>query len=214
MKYLILFLSFNLFATVNYVPEVKNNTTYFLQETCEKETSQKCYPFNVEKDVETMLVKDVEVDDTDKPIYAAATDKKACKVYKDYINELSEKPEDDDCRLLIAYKEVSEGVIEPELCTDKTYFPVYAEKEKDVYEAYCTKLVAYQQKIVKQLVEDAALKAAKEEAKALKIAEEKAKEDAIKAAKEALKNAKGKIKNMSKDELNALIENILIVIGE
>jgi hypothetical protein len=207
MKYLILFLSFNLFATVNYVPEVKNNTTYFLQETCEKETSQKCYPFDVKKDVEVMLVKEINVDDYSKPIYAAKTDVTPCRIYKDYIDPTTEEVQKDDCRLLVAYDEK-----EPTLCTDKTYYPLYAEKEKDVYEAYCTKLVAYEQKIVKQLVEDATLKAAKE-LKELEDAQAKAQKKAEKnEVKQAIEAAKGNINKMSQQELAAIIEKIIILL--
>jgi hypothetical protein len=208
MKYLILFLSFNVFAMTNYVPEDKSIGAFSNKETCEKISNKECYPFNVQTDnPEIMLVKEIEVNDYSRPIYATKTDVTPCKIYKDYIDPTTEEVQKDDCRLLVAYDEK-----EPTLCTDKTYYPLYAEKEKDVYEAYCTKLLGYEQKIEKRLLEDATLKAAKDAEKAQLEAQEALKQQNIEAAKQALKTAKGNVESLSQRDLAALIEKIILLL--
>jgi len=216
MKYLILFLSFNLLAMTNYVPENKGNTTYTDQGVCQLKSGQTCYPFDSSRDLEVMLVKDIQVDNPEKPTYAARTDETDC-----VLEENVEAYGLNDCRSLTAI--VNQGTEEqPDyvhvLCSDKTYYSVYADKKDfglgEGYFAYCTKLLGYEQKTVKQLLVDPALEAVKLAAKQAEEAAQLAKKQAYDAAKEAVKSAKGKIKNLSKDELNALLEQILILLGD
>ena len=216
MRYLILFLSFNLFAMTNYVPEDKSYGAFALKEACEKMTNKTCYPFNVKTDnPEIMIVQDVNVNDLEKPIYAKATNETPCKIYPVYAEE-GKEPNLDDCRLLIRSENIgteeNPDYINP-LCDDRSYYALYAEVTKDVYNAYCTKLLGYEQKIEKQLLEDAALKAAKEQEAATKAAFEAAKKSAIDQAKADIQNARGKVGTMNNAAKDALIENILTVIG-
>jgi hypothetical protein len=181
-------------------------TNYMRLDECEKEQGKKCYSAS-ECSPFICTIQDVQVDDYSKPNYAAKTDVTPCRIYKDYIDPTTEEVQKDDCRLLVAYDEK-----EPTLCTDKTYYPLYAEKEKDVYEAYCTKLLGYEQKIEKRLLEDATLKAAKE-LKELEDAQAKAQKKAEKnEAKQAIEAAKGNIDKMSQQELAAIIEKLIILL--
>jgi hypothetical protein len=156
MKYLLFLLPFTCYALTNYVPEIKNNKTYTDQGICQADSGQTCYAFDSSVDVEVMEVKEVEVDDTSKPIYASKTNETYC-----ILTEGVDKPEN-DCTQLIVKNESNEYV----LCTDKSYFAVYALKANfnlgEGYFAYCTKLTGYQKKNEKQLVEDNSLKAIKQ----------------------------------------------------
>jgi hypothetical protein len=213
MKYLILCLGFLLISATNYIPENKGNVTYWLQEDCEKQSGQRCYPFDSSEDLEIMLVKQIEIDDYDKPIYAARTNETDCKLY-----ETQEYPID-DCRAIT--QKVDIGIPEiPDyvylLCTDKSYFAIFALKSDfglgEGYFAYCTKITGYQKKTIKTLVENSQLKADKEVRVAQELLEKQQKEQLITEARQKIKDAKGKIKNLSKSELDALIEQLLIML--
>jgi hypothetical protein len=221
MKYLILFLGFNLFAA-NYMSKgdiekanqgLNGTTTYTSLKSCLDKKGEACH--KIDSCAPSICsVQDTEIDDTEKPIYAKSTDNTPCNIYEDYINELTEAPQEDDCRLLISSENVGteeEPKFEYTLCKDKTYYALYAETEEG-YEAYCTKLMGYKKKIVEQLREDAALKAAKE-LKELEDAQAKAQKKAEKnEAKQAIEAAKGNIDKMSQQELAAIIEKLIILL--
>lgn len=95
---------------------------------------------------------DIEIDDTDKPIVDRTNDTD-CQLYPEYNSQI------DDCRFLTRHENIGTEeapVIEPVLCTDKTYTPKYGEKEKfglgdGGYFAYCYKHLGYIQKTVRRI---------------------------------------------------------------
>lgn len=188
---------------------------YAYLDDCIKEQNAECYDVK-NCPVDVCTIQDVQVDNPEKPIYAARTDETDC-----VLEENVEAYGPNDCRSLTAI--VNQGTEEqPDyvslLCSDRTYYSVYADKKDfklgEGYFAYCTKLLGYEQKTVKQLLVDPALEAAKLAAKQAEEAAQLAKKQAYDAAKLAVKDAKGKIKNLSKDELNALLEQMLILLGD
>jgi hypothetical protein len=74
----IILYAFTVLALTNYIPENKGNTTYTDQGVCQLKSGQTCYPFDSSRDLEIMLVKDVQIDNPEKPIYAARTDETDC----------------------------------------------------------------------------------------------------------------------------------------
>lgn len=221
MKYIpLILLIVPCIAMKNYIPETKGNSVWVEQGMCEKQSAKKCYPFEAGvDDVEVMLVKDVQVNDLDKPIYAARTNETDCKIYPQDPFEMGVEPEAlpaDDCRVLTANEctgEFPDMVCAPTLCTDKSYYSLYADKKDfalgDGYFAYCTKLLGYEQKTVKQFIVDATLKAAKDARIAAEIAAKEAKKIADAALKADLKLKKDTWASLSKDDRDAAIKKIL-----
>ena len=182
MKYIILFLSFNLMAanwmSEEHIQRVKDNvypqSRYTSEGKCNVAQTTKCWQIDG-LDPVTHTIQDVEVDDTDKPIYAERTNETTCIIWE-YVD--GEEPPANNCGTLTATVNVGTEeapIYEPSLCTDKTYFATY-EAQGEGYVAYCSKLLGYDKKMVKKLLEDAALVSAKEAEEAAKEAEKLAKE--------------------------------------
>lgn len=217
MRYLILFLSFNLMAMINYTPEDKSLGAFASQKTCEIESGLKCYPFDAKLDnPEIMSVQDVEVDNPKDPIYALKENATSCKIYPVYSEE-GKEPQADDCRYLIRNENIGSeeeiNLVYP-LCSKPDFYALYVDNKDGTYEAYCTKFLGYGKMIAKRLLEDATLKAAKEAAEAQKLAEDQAKELEKSDALNFVKEKKGSVDKLSKADLDLLIEKILILLGE
>jgi hypothetical protein len=179
MKYLILtlvFLYVNLgaknYISVQGLQDCKNGTPYkiYMRNATDR--------YNITgKDCETHTIQDVQVDDIDKPIYAARTNETDCQLYPEYDSQ------SDDCRFLTEIANIGtdeDPIYEPVLCTDKSYFPAYADKADFGlgvgFFAYCTKRVGYEQKTVKKLLPDQVLIDAKNAALLDKLDEDKVRE--------------------------------------
>lgn len=180
----------DLYAYINYTPEDKSIGAFADKVKCETISGKKCLPFDPAKiNPETSLAKDVEVDDPEKPIFAARTNETDCI----QCNELP-CPED-SCSVLSQRKNIGTEE-DPEyiypLCDDPTYFTVWAKKSDfglgEGYFVYCTKHLGYEKKTVKKLVEDAQLKAQWEAAK-------QAKEQEMVNLKNSLKDCKIKLES-------------------
>lgn len=183
MRYLlILFLmSTYCYAIKNWVPENKGNTVYANYKSCVVKSGQECYSFNpIEKDLETLKVKEVQVDNPEKPIYAEKEDITDC-VLHEYTGLENESVPENACQKLVGNINVGteeDPVFEYPLCTNKDYKAAYGEKkdlglEGEGYAAYCTKLLGYEQKTVKKLVIDQTLVTEKEERERINALKEK-----------------------------------------
>jgi hypothetical protein len=175
LKYLILFLSLNLWA-IDYTNEMELAKGIEGKIYIQKKCPGVCYPVprNCVIELDVCSVQEIQVDDPEKPLYANPTDSQEC-----FLHELVEDEplQADDCRKLMEYEDIGteeNPIVQPKLCTDKTYYPLYAETAEGsgLYTAYCTKLIGYEQKTVKRLLEDATLRAAKDAAIAAKLAAE------------------------------------------
>lgn len=179
MKTLILlFISSAAFAMPqHYTPWPYTGTKYL------KDCPGECYPLvenGVLKDPEILDLKDVEEDDASKPIYqfektTICESAKACEAAKEPVCE--EMGEDGKCAKLRTYCQDFPGfdpVIDPP-----------AEGKDGLL--YCRKLLGFEKRTVRKLVEDPAKKAAKE----ARIAAEKAAKD---AEVQASKDRKARIK--------------------
>ena len=152
----------------NYIPKDKGNTVWTDHGVCEKQSGKKCFGFDSDKDdVEVMLPKMVEVTDFDKPIYAARTDETDCQLYDRPEGDMEWVQPADDCRSITTHTCTGifpDMVCEPALCTDKSYYSLYASKADfglgEGYFAYCTKL-SYGTKLEEQFVVDEPLRVAK-----------------------------------------------------
>jgi len=136
---------------------------------CEAQGLGKCYDITDCNPAEC-AVKDVQEDDTSKPIWEAKTGAVVCDSRKDCHEKI--KPVCD-----------AEGVCVNFCPADKVPFIA-----KDYTEAYCTKLLGFQKKTVKKLMADAAKKAARDQAKTDAQAEVTKKDKALKDLKKALKD--------------------------
>ena len=245
MKYIILFLSLNLFAAPfvsrEHIEDWHNKvervyTSYGTERECiANHGVGNC--FNLRgRNINVVDIMEREVDDPKRPIYAAKTDITPCKIYDEYMDE-DGKVSPDDCRLLVAFvempkqrgdlggigddlkepKEPTEKEMVPDLCSDKTYYPVYREldsvtKDGYRYEAYCTKLLGYEKKLVEVFDISPERVAAYEK----KQAELEAKEEAIKIEREQarvhIESVKGDVEKLDARQLATLIEKILILL--
>jgi hypothetical protein len=217
MRYLILFLSFNLMAMINYTPEDKILGAFISQKTCEIKSGLKCYPFDAKLDnPEIMSVQDVEVDNPDDPIYAVKENATSCKIYPVYAED-GKEPHTDDCRYLIRSENIgteeTPNIVYP-LCSKADFYALYVDNKDGTFEAYCTKLLGYGKMTVPKLLPDADLIAAKEAKEAQDLAEKQAKEQAKNEALTYIGEKKGNVDKLSQSEMNVLIEKILILLGE
>jgi len=228
MKFiLIVFLTTSCFAgfwqTESNIELFVNNTLdnwieYKKQGHCQSKEGKICYDINAQN-MAYYRLKDTLVDDTSKPIYAAFQNATDC-IIKEY--DPMEERDPNNCGKLT--ERINTGTFEDPiysypLCSDSTFFPRYAFKIdfplsypdalEDEYFAYCTKVTGYLKKTIKTFKIDTVLKEAHDLKKADKLAEKEAKED----AKALLKDKKGKIKNLSKTEVNELLEAILLHLG-
>jgi len=140
-----------------------------LKDKCEAHYKSECFDITG-KPIAYNKVKQIELDDTSKPIYEAKSNVQAC--------------EGQACYQLI------QPVCEDEVCTNYCPDTYQAYVNETQTEVYCTKLTGYQKKNIDKLVEDAALKAAYEAELAAKEQEKLDKEAAKEAAKLILKDCK------------------------
>ena len=143
-----------------------------LQEKCEAHYKKACFDIT-SKDIKYNKVKQVDVDDTSKPIYEAKSNVQACEGQACY------------------------ELITAEYCPET--YQAYVNEDKT--EVYCTIIIGYKQKKVDKLVEDAALKAAYEQGKADKETAKQLKAAKKEAAKEWLKKCKDEVCLKLKDLL-------------
>ena len=157
-------------------------SVYQDQGRCQTEKSEVCYQID---SCSPSFCKptDVEVDDTDKPIWATPENVQNCTTV-----EL--------CQSLIDTKEIDNPSYNPEdpespakiwqfYCTNQEsgYIPFYKAKG-EIFEAYCTKITGYEKKIIQELREDATLKEAYLLAKANKEQLETDEINALKGARD------------------------------
>lgn len=140
-------------------------TTYFQLKSCQQKTGETCHKTDG-KDCETHTPQNVEVDDFDKPIL---------EVY-------NEQPCNDEAECLTLRQPQCDGG-DPETCVsycedrgDSSPYPkdgFHGDRDGDSnMEAWCVRPTGnFEQKTVVQLVEDATLKAAKEQRQSDKAAE-------------------------------------------
>jgi len=168
------------------------------------------------QDCKIESIQDVQVDDPEKPIYAARTNETDCVVTEcqDYT---CDKPEN-DCSVLTAITCDYDSDLKPinctcKLCSDSSYYALYADKKDfglgEGYFAYCTKLLGFEQKTVKKLVLDPALKAAKDakvamEKKVASLFEKENKKDKSNKYKQVLKDPS--LTQAEKNYVQALID--------
>jgi hypothetical protein len=168
MKTLLTLLAFlaasNAWPCVNLLPESEIIANVAGQgkirpKSCLESPNEPCVCFDG-IDWETAVYGDVEVDDESRPIHSK-TSVEACDA-------------DGPCSVLVAAKVCEEGAK-----------AVYRHTESGGFEAYCTKVVGFEKKLVKKLKEDATKKAAKDARLAQKAAEEAAAAQAEAAASAA-----------------------------
>jgi hypothetical protein len=231
MLYAVLFFGVSLiaapFVSRQHIEDWHNNvsrpyTSYgTLRECVSKHGQNNCFDL-AGRDISVTTLKIVEVDDASKPIYAAKTDVTPCKIYDTYLDELTGTVQKDDCRYLVRYEgkkpgdeiiERIEVINEPVLCTDKTYYPLYAETDTG-YEAYCTKLLGYQKKEVELFVADQSLVEQKKIKESELLKKELAKKASLDAAKNHLKQVQGSVENLSQKQIADLMEQIIILLGD
>ena len=222
MKYLILiFITSLCFAgRGNYLAKEFINSgdttgkpVFRLKDKCEAHYNAPCFDITG-KPIAYNKVKQIELDDTSKPIYGkkkstVCIDESSCYAL---IQPECETPEP----ICTPQPDVCEG--DPEVCTPQEpvcveqpevcvnycdsegdgWYPIVAENFSEVY---CTKLTGYKQKNVDALVEDAALKAAHEQEKADKETAKQLKAAKKEAAKEWIKNCSEEVCLKLKDYL-------------
>ena len=189
MKYLILiFITSLCFAgRGNYLAKEFINSgdttgkpVFRLKDKCEAHYNAPCFDITG-KPIAYNKVKQIELDDTSKPIYEAKSNVQACEGQACY--------------------ELIQPVCEDEVCTNYCPDTYQAYVNETQTEVYCTKLTGYKQKKVDALVEDAALKAAYEQEKADKETAKQLKAAKKEAAKEWIKNCSEEVCLKLKDYL-------------
>lgn len=153
-------------------------------------------------DWETVSYQDVQVPDTDKPIYSKAKNVQACEseviceaLISDSCDSTPERgqrcpPED-----VVRY------------CKDSDDRAYYAQKG-DAFEAYCTHVTGYETKIVQKLLEDADKKAEKEARLLARKQEEAQKKALIASHKERLK-ALAEQEDLTASEIKELVMKLV-----
>jgi hypothetical protein len=109
-------------------------TVYKEKGQCELKDKMPCYEIQPGQDASYYTIKDIEVDDFSKPIFAAAMDIESCEseCYQAYQNKQ---------------------------CTDPDYYSLYGDLDEDgKFETWCTKHLGFERKVVQQLKEDVYLK--------------------------------------------------------
>jgi len=165
-----------------------------LQEKCEAHYKKACFDIT-SKDIKYNKVKQVDVDDTSKPIYEAKSNVQACegqadcfeKKDKEYCSDI-ENVEGETVNVCTSYcGQFGSGLI--------------AFIDENYSEVYCTKIIGYKQKKIDKLVEDKELRAKFEKEKSDKEAEKLLKKSKKEAAKEWVKNCNEEICLKLKDLL-------------
>ena len=207
MRYLILiFITTSLFAARgNYLSKDVINSgdttgkpVYRLKDKCEAHYKQECFDIT-SKPVHYNKVIQVDVDDTDKPIYSKENIT-ACNGEVDCYDAIAPV-----CTPIINTNSFATFADEVcvEYCED---FPEHqAIVSADFTEVYCTKHIGYQKKNIDKLVEDATLKAAYDAEQAAKEQKKLDKKAAKEAAKLILSDCK-KANKFDKECFQKLLE--------